>query len=243
MEFIQQVFSFTDIQKHFVWNRFQCRPASVTSFQTKSPSQHIVSHEGGRNMVVLKRHDGKKLLCIRQWLQNRLEMVWEIKNTTIINTKSPDIARKRSLQFQPCIQQFNIIPVAMPTCYQTTAAAAMIKMANASWLLCNNEESHSHINIPGKKKAPSERAFATHRDVKELLCVVQHTDPDGDVTSGGHGWWSVPWIQCTDAKSLWGSETLPCPKGNRFRVWLCHGEPLHWLPRLQTGQEGKVSKT
>lgn len=100
---------------------------------------------------------GKKLLCIRQWLQNRLETVWEIKNTTLINPNSPDIARKRSLQFQPCIQQFNIIPVAMPTCYQTTAAAAaaaMIKMANASWLLCNNEESHSHINIPGKKRRP-----------------------------------------------------------------------------------------
>lgn len=82
------------------------------------------------------------------------EQTWDsFKNATIINPKSPNIARKRSLQFQPCIQQFNIIPVAMPTCYQTAAAAAaMIKMANASWLLCDNEESHSHINIPRKKR-------------------------------------------------------------------------------------------
>lgn len=34
----------------------------------------------------------------------------------------------------------------------------------------------------------------THRDVEKLLCVIQHTDPDGDVSSGGHGRRSVPGI-------------------------------------------------
>lgn len=113
----------------------------------------------------------------------------------------------------------------MPTCYQTTAttaaaAAMMKKMANASWLLCGkkNEKNTILLLILSRRKG----ARATHRDVKELLCVVQHADPDGDVASGGHGGRSVARIQRADAKSLRGSETLPCPGGNGFRVWLCH---------------------
>lgn len=114
----------------------------------------------------------------------------------------------------------------MPTCYQTTAttaaaaAAMMKKIANASWLLCGKKRKNAILLlILSRRKG----VRATHRDVKELLCVVQHADPDGDVASGGHGGRSVARIQRTDAKSLRGSETLPCPGGNGFRVWLCHG--------------------
>lgn len=144
----------------------------------------------------------------------------------MINLKRPDVARKRSLQFQPCVSQFNVIPVAMPTCYQTTATAAAAMMKKWQMLLgycVEKKKKKEKKGIPPLILARRKGIRATHRDVKELLCVVQHADPDGDVASGGHGGWSVARIQRTDAKSLRGSETLPCPGGNGLRVWLCHG--------------------
>lgn len=70
----------------------------------------------------------------------------------------------------------------------------------------------------------SERALTTHRDVKELLSVVQHADPDGDKSPRGHGGGSVPRVQRTDAKSLRGSKTMSC--SHWLWVWLCHAELL-----------------
>lgn len=129
----------------------------------------------------------------------------------------------------------------MPTCFQT--AAAMVKIGKAFWLLCNNEESQSHFNIPIKKCAWARKALTTHRDVKELLWVVQHANPDGDVASRGHGRGSVPGVQRTDAKSLRGSEALPCSKGYWLWVWLCHVALQCSLPSLQRSQERKVRQT
>lgn len=106
-------------------------------------------------------------------------------------------------------------------------------MANASWLLCEKKRK----DIPPLILARRKGIPATHRDVKELLCVVQHADPDGDVASGGHGGWSVARIQCADAKSLRGSETLPCPGGNGFRVWLCHGASTDRQRLINTRQQ------
>lgn len=130
----------------------------------------------------------------------------------------------------------------MPTCYQT--AAAMMKTGNASWLLCNNEESQSDISIPIKKHARAGRqAGFTHRDVKELLRVVQHTDPNGDVPSRGHGRGSVPRVQRADAKSLRGPETLPRSRGYWLWVWLCHDALRCSLPSLHRRWERKVRET
>lgn len=89
----------------------------------------------------------------------------------------------------------------------------------------------------------SEQLPNTHRDVKELLCVVQHTDPDADVPAGGHGWRPVRGVQCADAKSLRRSETLPCSKGSWLWVQFCHDEERCSLLSLQGCQERKVRAT
>lgn len=73
-------------------------------------------------------------------------------------------------------------------------------------------------------KVADKKALRTHRDVKELLCAIQHTDPDGDMPSRGHGRGFVPGVQCTDAKTLRGSKTLPCSRD--IWIWLCHGALL-----------------
>ena len=131
----------------------------------------------------------------------------------------------------PCIHHH---AVAMPTCYQTAAAAAaMTKMGKASWPLCNNEKSPSGISIPTQITGLARKAITTHRDVKELLCVVQHTDPDGNVSSGGHGRRFVPGVQRADAKGLWGPETLPGSRRHLFWVRLYHGTLHCSLPGLQ----------
>lgn len=90
---------------------------------------------------------------------------------------------------------------------------------------------------------PGEQLPNTHRDVKELLCVVQHTDPDGDVPAGGHGWRPVRRVQSADAKSLRRSESLPRSEGSWLWVQLCHDEQWCCLLRLQGCQERKVRAT
>lgn len=109
--------------------------------------------------------------------------------------------------------------VAMPTCHQTAAGAAMIKLGNASSLPAVMRSPSLTSAFPSSEQLPG-----THRDVKELLCVVQHADPDGDVPAGGHGRRPVRGVQGADAKSLRRSETLPRSKGSWRRVRFCHGE-------------------
>lgn len=80
---------------------------------------------------------------------------------------------------------------------------------------------------------------ATHRDVEKLLGVVQHADPDGDVSSRRHGWGPVCGVQRADAKSLRGSEPLACSGGRRLLVRLCHGSLHRSLPSLRWIQDRK----
>lgn len=101
--------------------------------------------------------------------------------------------------------------------------------------VCSNEESQSDISIPIQK---GEQLPDTHRDVKELLRVIQHTDPDGDVPTRGHGWRPVRGVQCADAKSLRRSETLPCSKGNWLWVRFCHDEQR----RCRDAERGKSGR-
>lgn len=96
-------------------------------------------------------------------------------------------------------------------------------------------ESQSNISIPVRTRRRKEAL--THRHVKELLCVVQHADPDGDMASRGHGGGSVPGVQCTDAESLRGAKTLPCSEGHRLR--LCHAALQRSLP----GNQGREAKS
>lgn len=100
-------------------------------------------------------------------------------------------------------------------------------------------EKKKQKDIPPLILARRKGIRATHRDVKELLCVVQHADPDGDVAPGGHGGGSVARIQRADAKSLRGSETLPCPGGSGFRVWFCHGASADGPRLINTRQKTK----
>lgn len=82
----------------------------------------------------------------------------------MINLRRLDVARKRSLQFQPCVSQFNVIPVAMPTCYQTTATAAAAAMMKKWQMLLGycvenrrrRKKRHSAINIGEKKRHPGD---------------------------------------------------------------------------------------
>lgn len=96
-------------------------------------------------------------------------------------------------------------------------------MGKAPRLLSNHKAWLSERVLPRWGTAAGVTAIKTHRDVKDLLCVVQHTDPDGNVPPRGHGWRSVPRVQCTDAKCLGGPQTLSCTTGHLFWLWLHHG--------------------
>lgn len=47
-----------------------------------------------------------------------------------------------------------------------------------------------------------------YRDLKDFLSVIQHLDPDGDLSAGGHGGGPLAMLQCTDAHALRGPKPL-----------------------------------
>ena len=162
------------------------------------------------------------------------------RNTTPINWKNPDTL-KRSLQFHPCIQQLNIMQLPCQP-----VSRLLLLWWKREMLLGYRAimRSPNPALVFPSSNAPEQESFTpTHRDVKELLGVVQHADPDGDVSPRGHGRGSVPGVQRADAKSLRGPKTLPCSRGHWLWVWLCHDAPQCSLPSLHRGQERRVRQT
>lgn len=59
-----------------------------------------------------------------------------------------------------------------------------------------------------------------YRDLKDFLSVIQHLDPDGDLSAGWHGGGPLAGLQCADAHALRGPEPLACHRGPL--LWLHH---------------------
>lgn len=120
------------------------------------------------------------------------------------------------------------------------SVAAVIETENASRHTAVMESLKPTFALQLTKVTGQNSKTATHRDVKKLLRVVQHTDPDGDMTSGGHDWRPVPRVQRTDSKSLRGSKAQPCSRGHWLWLWLCHGVLHCSLPSLHHIKDTKA---
>lgn len=131
----------------------------------------------------------------------------------------------------------------MPTCYQTAAATAMIKMGNAPQLLCSNIESHSDISIPSRRAPLRASLNNSPRCQRAPRCRPTY----------GPWWWHVvrgAWpVVCAPGPTCWCQESLGLQDAARLQRQLALGLALPWctvtltaLPAKQPREQSQGDK-